>query len=130
MTQPAKSSKVRFQVRRTSTSYDETPPCVEAVKGTIPYWDVRTFKSPEEHDAKLGKPYWADVGTEHQLVYGPRGGVQGIKRRKGDHEAWFVEFDSLAGLMAFYEKYGDLVLTTSWEDKETPMLEIYDDYRE
>jgi hypothetical protein len=122
---------MRFKVRRTSQHYDETAPCPEAVKGTIESWDHRTCKSPEEfNERKLGD-WFGEGTTDHGFVYGPRGGVLGIKRRRyPDHTAWFVEFDSLEALMAFSEKYGDLVLTTALDDRETPEIEIYDDYRE
>jgi hypothetical protein len=124
------SESFRFGIVRTSTrGSEDDKPCAEAVPGTIQTWDYRTFKSPEEHDAKLGQK-WHDRGTQHGFVYGPRGGVQGIKRRLEDRETWFVEFSTLAELMAFYEKYGDLVLSESWSDRQTPRLEIYDDYRE
>jgi hypothetical protein len=125
---------MRFQVRRTSQFLaDELPPCEEAVKGTVPYWDHRTSKSPEEFDRQVGErtgDLWFSRGTEHGIVYGPRGGVHGIKRRLHDEDAWFVEFDSLEALIAFFEKHGNLVITTSWSDKTSPMVEIYDDYRE
>jgi hypothetical protein len=122
-------SGVRFEIRRTSDR--DSKPCPEAVPGKVDYWDIRTFKSPEEHDAKLtnDRP-WHARGTDHQVVHGPRGGVQGIKRKLGQQDTWFIEFDDLAALVAFFEKYGDLVITTSWADKETPMVEIYDGWRE
>lgn len=120
---------MRFTVKRTSLYDDDVPPCAGAIKGTLPWWDVRTFKSPEEHDAKL-KERWRDRGTEHQIVYGPRGGVQGIKRRLEDRIAWFIDIDSLNALMAFYEEHGDLVITGAVGNDEHPALEIYDGYRE
>lgn len=125
---------MRFAVKRTISSYDDDAgPCPGAVKGTLPYWDCRTFKSPEEHDAKLKRrdgEGWFDRGTEHQITYGPRGGVHGIKRRTEDVTAWFIEIDSIEALMAFYEEHGDLVLTESFGNNGQPCIEIYDGYRE
>lgn len=122
---------MRFQVTRTSLWDDETPPCEEATKTTVANWDARTFKSPEEHDKKIGRPgkMWADRGTEHQLVYGPRGGVTGIKRRVEDRTAWTIDLADFDALMAFREKYGDLVLTDSTADGAAA-IEIYDTWRE
>jgi hypothetical protein len=78
-------------VRRTSDR-DERP-CPEAVPGTIDRWDVRTFKSPEEHDTKLTRDTpWLKRGTDHQIIYGPRGGATGIKRKTGQEDTWFIEF--------------------------------------
>lgn len=128
MTPPSQSS-MRFKVERTSLWDDDKPPCEGATKGELDWWDCRTFKSPEEHDAKLNER-WHDKGADHQLVYGPRGGVQGIKRNMGPRPAWFVEIASLEALMAFHEKHGDLVVTSALGNPGTPLLEIYDDYRE
>ena len=116
---------MKFRVERTSVWDDETQPCLEAVSEMIPRWDRRTFKSPEEHDAKLphNEP-WLSNGTEHRLVYGPRGGVIGIERRTGDVMVWFVTLDSLDDLIAFSDKYGALVVSAE------PSIEIYDGYRE
>lgn len=122
---------MRFAITRTSVYSDDASPCPGAIKGTMPYWDARTFKSPEEHDAKLGAGgLWTDRGTEHQIVYGPRGGVQGIKRRLDDRTAWFLDFDSLEALMAFNAEYGDLIITGAFGNYEHPAIEIYDGYRE
>jgi hypothetical protein len=121
---------MRFAVTRTSSYLDdETPPCDGAAKGTLPRWDVRTFKSFEEHDAKLTPP-WLSRGTDHQVITGPRGGATGIKRRMEDGTAWFVDIDSLEALVAFHDKHGDLVLTEAFGNNGHPCLEIYDDYRE
>lgn len=121
---------VRFEVRRTSLYGDERP-CPEAILGSTQVWDVRTYKSPEEHDAKHGhREKWHERGTEHGLVYGPRGGVRGIKRRLADRPAWFVEIASLDALLAFYRRHGELVIGESWSNNGQPAIEIYDGYRE
>ena len=122
---------MRFAVKRTSVWDDEVSPCPEAVKGTLPSIDVRACKSPEEFNER-GLGDWFGEGTsEHDFLRGPRGGIVGIRRRRPqDSTAWFVEIDSLEALMAFFEKYGELVLTENRADGETPTIEIYDGYRE
>jgi hypothetical protein len=120
---------VRFAVTRTSVYDDEKAPCREAVKGTLAYWDNRTCKSFEEFERSQGHSF-LDRGTEHQIVYGPRGGAVGIQRRTHDRTAWFIEFDSLDALMAFREKYGDLILTSAFGNEDQPSIEIYDGWRE
>lgn len=121
----------RFKVERTSDMcWDNQKPCSEAVEGTVQVWDVRTFKSPEEHDARFPRDRWASRGREHTIGYGPRGGVQGIRRRMEDRRAWFVELEDLDALLAFWRKYGELVLKVAVEDGSTPTIEIYDNYRE
>ncbi len=122
---------MRFAVERVSEYRDDVAPCSEALRDEIEVWDVRTFKSPEEHDEIIvNDAPWLSRGTDHGLVLGPRGGVQGIKRRMGTETAWFVEIEDLDALMVFYEEHGDLIITTNWNDHETPTIDIYDDYRE
>lgn len=128
---PEGMSSQRFVVTRTSEWDDSVQPCPEAIKGTMPVWDFRTCKSPEEFNAR-GLGDWFGEGTsEHGYITGPRGGVQGIKRRLArDAECWYVDIASLADLMAFWEKHGPLVITTGLWDRKTPAIEIYDGYRE
>jgi hypothetical protein len=122
---------MRFAVKRTSVYDENQQPIEEAVEGTTDYWDVRTFKSEEEHDERFGhREKWRDQGTDHQTVYGPRGGVQGIKRKLGPHKAWFIEIDTLEEFMALYGKYGPIVISGALGDESVPCIEIYDDYRE
>lgn len=117
---------MRFLIKRTSGWGGDTPPVPDATKGTAPVWDRRTFKSPEEHDAKFGyRDKWLERGTEHG--YWEEDGQSGIKRRFDDHLAWFVEISTLDELIAFQKTHGDLVLSG---DDGTPSIEIYDDYRE
>lgn len=123
---------MRFAVTRTSGHDREAKPCEEATRGELDYWDVRTFKSPEEHDATPWARHskWRDRGTDHQFVYGPGGDVAGIKRNLGPRTAWFVDLASLEELVAFHEKYGELVLTNVNGNDSVPGIEIYDGYRE
>jgi hypothetical protein len=126
-------NRMKFVVSRTSQYGDDSRPCPEATGELQPRWDVRTFKSPEEHDAKVGhlrSGTWASRGTEHQTVYGPRGGVAGIKRHLGDETVWSVEIPDLDALLSFAEQHGELVLTPWNPDDRMPALEIYDTYRE
>lgn len=117
---------MEFEVTRTSI-HDHARPCPEAEERMVEQWDERTFKSPEEHDARFPSNPWLSRGRDHQLVHGPRGGVVGIRRRVDDRKAWFVEIESIDGLLAFMDKHGAVVLS---RDGTWPELEIYDDYRE
>lgn len=128
-------SEIRFRVHRTSVWSDETPPCEEATRTMCKRFDVRTCKSFEEFDERLGREQpWTSRGTEHKVLRGPRGGATGISRRLEDEPAWTVTLD-LMGLLKFSQKYGDLVLSTSPAESDNPedympSIEIYDDYRE
>lgn len=107
---------MKLIVKRTSM-YASRKPCKEAKHGKIMSVDRRTFKTPEEHDKKLGAPFWLERGTNHRIEHG------GIARDTGLEDCWYVEFPDLDALMKFIEKYGECVISS---DK----IEIYDDYRE
>lgn len=49
----------------------------------------------------------------------------------GTKEAWGIEINSIEELMKFKEIVGEeIVIRTSEQDNKTPLIEIYDDYRE
>lgn len=86
------------------------------------------MRTPEEFDAKFGKREgrWLENGTNHRIN---EDGY--ITRDDGLKETWGIEINSLEELMAFKKEVGeDIVISTSYIDKTTPVLEIYDDYRE
>ena len=116
-----------YIIRRTSEWDREISPCEGAIKKKRPQWDIRTFKTPEEHDKRLSdNPPWLSVGTEHCILKNPRG----IARRLEDQTVWVVEADSIEEL---YNRYGTLVISNQWSlhpDKSEICVEIYDDYRE
>lgn len=111
---------MRFWVTRTSF-WGNGIPAEGLTQGKRPRWDVRTFKTFEEYEKRLGEPFTAK-GTDHEVLPG-----RGIRRRMPDADAWFVDIDSLEQLMAFGEKHGDLVLMAENGVQE---IEIYDGYRE
>ena len=106
-----------YTVSRTSVS-SYTKPCEEAVQITVPYYDVRTFRSFQYHQDKLGYSF-LDKGTEHKEL--PDG--KGISRRMEDELAWSITINTLEELQAFITKYDEIIMT---EDS----IEIYDSYRE
>lgn len=127
---------MRFVISREFEYYDKKPlEDDRVVRGMIERWDVRTFKSPEEFDAKLvtgktlgsssSKP-WLSEGTDHQIIYGPRGGARGIKRKKGMAECWFIEIANLEELMEIFDEhgYGGIQITISSIDRSTPEIQL------
>ncbi len=116
---------MKFTITRTSI-WDDKKPCEEAMPYEVTYIDMRTFKTPEEFDNKLGSRQgkWLENGTNHRKIDGY------IARDLGTTKCWAIEINSLEDLMALYHKYGELVIATNTRDKETPNIEIYDDYRE
>lgn len=122
---------MRFRVTRTSAKYDGESPCHGATPGEVERWDIRTFKSAEQYDAKLGhEGRWTERGTDHQVIYGPGGETRGIKRKVDPEHGWFIDFDSLADLLAFHEEHGDLVIETDERSGSVPTIQIYDEWRE
>lgn len=109
-----------YKVRRASDNYnDANRPCKEAVKKKVPNYEHRTFKSFEEHDAKLGRHFgtWLSKGTEHKVDN------TGISRRLEDTEEWVVRISSLKQLQDFIKEYGDVIV-----DEDS--IIIYDSYIE
>ncbi len=113
---------MKFEVTRTS-QYREGKPCDEAVETEVVIQDKRTFKTPEEHDAKFADSFgpWLSKGTNHGTWSAD--GKSGICRNLGTRKGFVVKIGTLKGLMAFIKKYGTVILT---EDE----IEIYDTYRD
>jgi hypothetical protein len=100
-------------------------PGAGAVAGRIERWDMRWFKSPEEHDEKLVHDFrWSERGTDHKILLDEEGESRGIARKMGEEDAWFVEIEYLGQLMELFEKFGDLTIRTSISDHETPCIEV------
>lgn len=116
---------MKFTIRRTSGWEDEKP-CEEATPCEVTRVDIRSLKTPEEFDNRLGlrEGKWLENGTNHRKIDGH------IARDMGTVKCWAIELNSLEELIALYYKYGELVIATNMWDKETPSIEIYDDYRE
>ena len=115
-----------FQVTRTSAWYEDKPydKCIQ-IKLTKE--DRRTFRTPEEYDERCAKHSgkWFDFGTNHRVEDGF------IVRDLGTEDVWAIEINSLEELLAFgAEVKQELVIGTSYVDYKTPMIEIYDDWRE
>ena len=116
-----------YRITRTST-YDEKP-CENAYAKVIPSWDKRTFKSPEEFDARAIKCKWFDgpwfdFGTEHGV------NEDGIYRRRGEDETvWYIQAESVEDLC---REYGSLIVGYFSDPlgNEYCLVEIYDIYRE
>lgn len=115
---------MKFVVRRTSLWDDEVPPVKGAKLEDVLTVDARTFKSPEEHDARLGEK-WASRGLNHRKV---KGGIE----RDIPGKAWTYEISSLEELLAFGKEHGDLIVKVedSLYGKGLGCIEIYDTYRE
>ena len=98
-----------------------------------PSWDVRTFKSPEEHDARFPGDPWFSRGTQHEIVRGPRGESQGIRRRMEDQDGWAIDIDTLDDLWQLVRREGEIIikgLDGRLVPDDQAALEIYDTWRE
>lgn len=109
------------------TSEWDGQPHERAVKETFKRYDVRSFKSEEEHDERLRYP-WRSEGTEHQMFEG------GICRRLDDQELWTITFKDANDLLSFIEEVGRVVIEPSWHlrgpQEQLLEIEIYDSWRE
>jgi hypothetical protein len=118
-----------FIVSRTSDSmkhHSETPPCDEAFRQNVVSVDVRTTDSPTKIPAYKGRlqaavDMWYGEGTNHRVEFGQ------IKR-DFVASAWCINIDSLDELMAFYRKYGSIIIEPSSFHNGMTEIQIYDDY--
>lgn len=117
-----------FEVTRTSSWSEENPPCDGCIPIKIRRVETRTLGSAEEFDARFGKREgeWFSVGTNHRF------NNQGyITRDREEVDTWGMEINTLEELIEFKNRVGEeLVIGTSYNNPEFPMIEIYDDYRE
>lgn len=119
---------MRYEITRTSRH--EGKPCEEAFRGELMNIDIRGASAPHKIPAwrALGKEgalaEWLKDGSNHRKINGH------IARDMGTRACWFIDIPDLDALMALHEKYGELVIGTSFADYQTPRIEIYDDYRE
>jgi hypothetical protein len=65
-----------------------------------------------------------------QAAYRGRDCLGSIVRELGPKTAWFIDLDTLADLLAFQDRYGEIIVKQAWDDPGTYELEIYDDHRE
>lgn len=120
---------MKFVVSRTSSSYDnDNPPCDDSFKEKYTRLEIRTLSNFEAFDAKFGdrEGRWLSKGNNHCIS--KEGYIQ--REIPEGSEDWFIDIHNLDELMAFNERYGDIILTKAYSNREVSRLEIYDDYRE
>ena len=116
-----------FEVTRTSSWDHENPPCEGCIRIKITRVETRMCRSVEEFDRGVGRAEgkWLSVGTNHRFDNG------WITRDRGEIDSWGIEINTLEELMELKKRVGEeLVITKSYINREFPMIEIYDDYRE
>ncbi|HBU62424.1 MAG: hypothetical protein CMH91_15065 [Oceanicaulis sp.] len=118
-----------FVVTRTSCWDLTKAPCEGATAKAMDFIDRRTFKTFEEHDAKLGASAgaWTSKGVDHRVT------ETGIERRFPlSKSVWVIEVNSLEDLLKLAREEGELVVSASdyGLPEGIPSVEIYDSYRE
>jgi hypothetical protein len=107
---------MKFKIVRASI-WSEEKPCEDAFESTYIPVDERTFKSPEEHDAKFRFDKWTSRGSNHRLT------SVGIARDMPTQRCFVIEIKDLEHLVNLTKKYGDIIINGD-------EVEIYDSYRE
>ena len=121
---------MEFKITRTSL-WSEDKPCNEAYIKKIIRIDERGFSSFEEHDEKLPRDTkWLEEGFNHKIVSANKRCTHNHIYREFNDEIWAIKIDTLEDLLKLTDKYGDLVITTAYENNNIYEIEIYDDYRE
>lgn len=54
--------------------------------------------------------------------------VENLSREKYKIEVWCIEFNSIEEIIAFRNKYGDVIISKIYDEYD--YIEIYDNYRE
>jgi len=108
-------------IDRTS-GYDDKP-CEEAYLDKYIYTDERQINDPSKFYYKENKENWYKEGKNHRVE-------DGHIKRDFENEAYFININSLEELNELSNKYGELVISSSFGNKNIPSIEIYDDYRE
>jgi len=116
---------MKFHIKRTS-SWGDKKPVPNAVMGDALHVHCRTC-SEQEFNEKFSnrEGMWRSKGKNHRV------NSDGHIERDEDASGWFIEINSLDGLLALSAKEGELVVCSEGHDvKDHPTIEIYDDYRE
>lgn len=111
----------RFRVTRTSLWTTEVPPCPEAYEGT--YTDHGFCTLPLAKAMKAPNTGWFRALTNHRSAPGG-----GSVADRPDQPCWFVDIENLDALIAFSDRLGEVIVSSSFEGD--PTIEIYDGYRE
>ena len=120
---------MKFVVSKTSTGIDLfNAPCEEAKLDNIIKVDKYYFRTPEEYNKRNGfgnYKKWHEQGENHRT---DKDGY--IIRDNGLITVWTIELNTLDELIAFYNKYGEIIIQKCWLNESYMQIEIYDDYRE
>lgn len=121
---------VRYQVTRGNGRDLTIRPCQFAVPGRMWAYEVIRSTLREDVDRWRGDTttHWVercDLAT-HTWMYDARGQLQGIRRKLGVVDRWFVFFHTSEQLTHFQNRYGDCIMGVSPDDGVTPMLTICD----
>ena len=115
---------MKFEIFRTST-WDTKKPCPEATEEDYIRIEERTVDDPKKIPAHNGTDGdWYRKGKNHRVENGC------IRRDFGGNKRWVVELKSIQALIEFAQKYGDIIIgSLSYNGKDIPSIEIYDDYQ-
>jgi hypothetical protein len=105
---------MNFVVSRKRMSVTENKrPCEEARERKLTPLDYRTVHSLEEAKGKIWYNEWLAGGVNHR----EEDGIV-VCDRKEAKRVWVVELNSLEELMAFQDKYGEVVISDAAPYKE------------
>lgn len=115
---------MEYIVERTS-NFEDNKPCEEAYEVEVLSYDYRSCKTIEEAKKHHWFDSWFNNTIDHvELPNCIRG------TRKAKEKCWAIQINSLEELNSFYEKYGKIIITNPWFNRDIKVIEIYDYYRE
>jgi GTP:adenosylcobinamide-phosphate guanylyltransferase len=105
---------MKFIVSRTTVSLRKSrKPCDEATEADLTPLDYRTVKTLDDAKKKVWYKDWLEGGLNHREEAGMVVCDSKIKEKQ-----WVVDIDSLEDLIAFQEKYGEILISDSAPYKE------------
>jgi len=113
---------MEFIIERSSTS---NKPCKEAIPRDATHIDRRTVKTLKEAKSKEWGKEFFERGVNHREEFGM------VARDLDGRKIYVINIGTLEELIAFSEKYGQIILGEEDSYKGYKYsLEIYDGYRE
>jgi len=113
---------MKYIIERTSKSSKKLP-CEEAYIDTYIRIDERTIDDPKKLNGMFDRNNWYKLGKNHRVE-------DGHIKRDFKIKAYFIDINSLEELNKLSNKYGELIISSSFDNENIPSIEIYDTYRE
>ncbi|WP_394877026.1 hypothetical protein [Mammaliicoccus lentus] len=114
---------MKFIIERTSIWDDDFKPLHNTYLSTVNFYHVRTLQSFESFDERFShrEGKFLEKGFDHKI------NDEGFIQRTEQKQRWCIDIDEIEQLVELVESNKIII---EKRDYDTPIIEIYDDYRE